>query len=48
MQQRLIVEGNDAISIATLMLERKVSAPKGYTKIEKFTKGVFEISRRCQ
>ena len=38
MAQQLIVEGNDAIAIANLLIKRGLSAPKGYENKIKFEK----------
>ncbi len=43
MQQRLIVEGNDAIAISEILIKRKITPPKGYSDKEKF-KREFVIS----
>lgn len=44
MAQKLIVEGNDAISLANILMTRKMSPPKGYRKPEKFKKEFVKVA----
>ena len=36
MDQRLLVEGSDAIALANIFIKRKIPAPKGYKNVNKF------------
>ena len=45
MQQRLIVEGNDAIALTQILLKRKTPPPRGYSNPDKY-KDEFVISTK--
>jgi len=44
MEQRLIVEGNDAIVLSNIFQKRKIAPPKGYKNPQKFKKEFVKVA----